>query len=104
MTEQIPTIPQFVADWIVSQKQRGMNIYGTLGELYKHKEVSAWSYNADDTWTYQTLCDAWFYGYRIESSETDEIVEKLVNHIRSDDFEDILRSSVRAFIIRDGIK
>ncbi|WP_407390886.1 DUF1642 domain-containing protein [Carnobacterium jeotgali] len=104
MTEQQPTIPQFIADWIVSQKQTGMNIYGALSELYKHKKVSTWSNNVDDTLTYKTLCDAWFYGYKIESSETDEIVDKLVRHIQSDDFEDILRSSVRAFIIRDGIK
>lgn len=108
---ELPIIPKFVAEYI---------------EYYKDSHLSANEWFTDDgndfdfeentyKWLsqvdYEKECERAYLlhtairkGYDIEPDQTEDITEKLVNHIRSDDFEDILRSSIREFVIKNGVQ
>ena len=105
---ELPTVPQFVADYIEHYKDAHLTMEQWFTDADgDFEDVFEWLYDND----YETDCEREYIlhtaireGYIIETDTVEDITDKLVNHIRSDDFEDILRSSVRAFIIRDGIK
>lgn len=107
----LPVIPQFVADYIEYYRDSELSIIEWLtndgNDADFEEQTYAWLTDGDFKTRNKRdnmLLTAVTVGYEIEQVEVEDITEKLVNHIRSDDFEDILRSSIREFVIKNGVQ
>lgn len=57
-------VPQYVADYIDSERNSGSTLSETLGNMYYEQRITDWFYVNSET-----FAKAWLYGYEVEHEQ-----------------------------------